>query len=592
MASKYDELVVNVKKYYCFAQAIKYYSNLLMQVEESKKFIPYFICLDNYAERLIAYTTFTFADLQVKKSIILPKSDANRIYLRGCLESCFIINILLNNYSLSEKFMSNIKADIKKINAAYKDSSINRKTIYKEYYEEDLEDIKYERRYSWLPRRKKKKAANISDLVNYMSIEDDAKRAYFEMYIRALDSYSHPSFYIPSMFHAPKLNANFKEIYLLYDDGEIINECNKIIINSLNAFLKSINMEHSTDFLELMNNAYEINSTPITSMFHVNDYILNESDEFKKEDICRFLWNRFDINKFYLSHVKQYPQYIHNITLGFSMFIDYLKSKNDNTNYKLVNTIMLLEDALLRYDEFLKAYTTDYITSFYVQSRYLIEFIVNLNILLNEDEERSYVYFIHQDIKSYQYKQNIYSFYKTQNLSNPQVEKNIERIEEKNKEDVKFIHDYYLNKFNHEVDDKTISRLNGWAIHLKGLDNEEVYNLPLLLSFSIDDLIKNVQEMFKSMNLMNISDFVQGYYEESCAYSHVTPYAFFNNLKIYGSNALIKEQFIVINLLIVQLYSKIISVLHLDENDPDLKHVENLLINSLMTLVITLNRQK
>ena len=154
MTSRYDELKLNVKKYFCFALAIKYYSNLLMQVEESKKFTAYFICLDNYAERLIAYTTFTYADLQVKNSLILPKSDANRIYLRGCLESCFIINILLKNYDLSSKFLSNIKADIKKINYAYKDSSKNRKEIYSEYYTEDLENINYERRYSWLPRYK------------------------------------------------------------------------------------------------------------------------------------------------------------------------------------------------------------------------------------------------------------------------------------------------------------------------------------------------------------------------------------------------------------------------------------------------------
>ncbi len=590
MASKYDELLLNVKKYYCFAQAIKYYSNLLMQVEESKKFISYFICLDNYAERLIAYTTFTYADLQVKNSIILPKSDANRIYLRGCLESCFIINILLNNYSLSEKFISNIKADIKKINYAYKDSSINRKEIYSEYYSEDLENVKYERRYSWLPRYKKKKAANISDLVNYMAIDDEAKKAYFEMYIRSLDSYSHPSFYIPSMFHAPKLNPNFKEIFLLYDKGGIIHECNKIIIDSLNAFLKSINMEHSTDFLELMNNNYEINSTPITSMRYVNDYILNNSDICSKEDVCRFLWSRYSIKDFYLSHVKQYPQYIGHVTLGFSLLIDYLKDKNDNTNYKLVDTIMLLEDALLRYDEFLKAFTTNYITSFYVQSRYLIEFIVNLNIVLNEDKERAYIYFIHQDIKSYQYKQNIYNFFKTQNIENARVEKDIIRIEEKNKKDLEYIRNYYLNNYNHEVDDKTISRLNGWALHLTGLDNEEVINLPALLSFSIENLVKEVQEMFKEFGLMNISDFVQGYYEESCAYSHVTPYAFFNDLKIYRSNALIREQYIVINLLMIQLYNKIVEVFNLDENDIDLRRIEDLLINSLLKLTLSLKK--
>ena len=589
MASKYDELKLNVRKYYCFAQAIKYYSNLLMQVEESKKFTAYFICLDNYAERLIAYTTFTYADLQVRNSLILPKSDANRIYLRGCLESCFIINILLNNYSLSEKFISNIKADIKKINYAYKDSSINRKTIYSEYYSEDLENIKYERRYSWLPRYKKKKAANISDLVNYMSIESEAKKAYFEMYIRSLDSYSHPSFYIPSMFHAPRSNSNFKEIYMLYDDGGIIHECNKMIINSLNAFLKSIDMEHSTDFLELMNNNYEINSTPITSMRYVNDYVLNQSNVYTKEEVCRFLWGRYNINDFFISHVKQYPQYIGNVTLGVSLLIDYLKSKNDNTNYKLVNTIMLLEDALLRYDEFLKAYTTNYITSFYVQSRYLIEFIVNLNILLNEDEERSYVYFIHQDIKSYQYKQNIYNFFKTQNIDNPRVEEDILRIEEKHKKDLEYIHNYYLEKFNHDIDEKSISRLNGWAIHLKELNNEEVVNLPSLLSYSIENLVQDVQEMFKAHNLMNIADFVQGYYEESCAYSHVTPYAFFNNLKIYTSNALIREQFIVINLLVVQLYNKIIEVFKFDDKDMDLIRVEELLINSLTKLMFSLD---
>ena len=330
-------------------------------------------------------------------------------------------------------------------------------------------------------------------------------------------------------------------------------------------------MEHSTDFLELMNNNYEINSTPITSMRYVNDYILNQSKDYSKEDVCRFLWGRYSVNKFYISHVKQYPQYIGHITLGFSLFIDYLKSKNNNTNYKLVNTIMLLEDALLRYDEFLKAYTTNYITSFYVQSRYLIEFIVNLNIILKEDEERAFVYFIHQDIKSYQYKQNIYNFYKTQNIENPKVEQEIKRIENKQIEDLKYIHDYYLNKFNHEVDDKTISRLNGWAIHLKDLDNEEVVNLPALLSFSIDDLIKDIQELFEPYGLMNISDFVQGYYEESCAYSHVTPYAFFNDLKIYRSNALIREQYIVINMLLIQLYNKIVETFNFDVNEEDLK---------------------
>lgn len=592
MTSRYDELKLNVKKYFCFAQAIKYYSNLLMQVEESKKFTAYFICLDNYAERLIAYTTFTYADLQVKNSLILPKSDANRIYLRGCLESCFIINILLKNYDLSSKFLSNIKADIKKINYAYKDSSKNRKEIYSEYYTEDLENIKYERRYSWLPRYKKKKAANISDLVNYMSIEDEATRAYFEMYIRSLDSYSHPSFYIPSMFHSPKSNSNFKEIFLLYDEGGIIHECNQMIINSLNTFLKSINMEHSTDFLNLMNNSYEINTTPITSMRYVNDHILNQSPQYSKEDVCRFLWNRYSINDFFLSHVKQYPQYIGHITLGMSLLIDFLKSKNANTNYKLVNTIMLLEDALLRYDEFLKAYTTDYITSFYVQSRYLIEFIVNLNILLNEDEERSYVYFIHQDIKSYQYKQNIYNFFKTQNIDNPKVEKDILRIEEKHQNDLKYIHEYYLNKFNHDIDERSISRLNGWAIHLNGLENEEVINLPALLTYSIEDLIKDVQDMFKSYGLMNIADFVQGYYEESCAYSHVTPYAFFNNLKIYRSNALLREQYIVINILIIQLYNKILETFNFSEDDPDIQRIDNLLIQSLLNLIVSISIKK
>ena len=151
---------------------------------------------------------------------------------------------------------------------------------------------------------------------------------------------------------------------------------------------------------------------------------------------------------------------------------------------------------------------------------------------------------------------------------------------------------YYRNKFNHVVDGKTVSRLNGWALHLKGLDNEEVMNLPSLLTFSIDNLIEDVKGMFEAMNLMNISDFVQGYYEESCAYSHVTPYAFFNNLKIYRSSALIREQYIVINMLIIQLYTKILEVFELDETDPDLKYVEDLLVTSLTKLVMSIREGK
>ena len=121
-------------------------------------------------------------------------------------------------------------------------------------------------------------------------------------------------------------------------------------------------------------------------------------------------------------------------------------------------------------------------------------------------------------------------------------------------------------------------------------NNNNFFNIKLV--YENDNLIDDVREMFNSMNLMNISDFVQGYYEESCAYSHVTPYAFFNNLKIYRSNALIREQYIVINMLMIQLYTKIIDVFNLDDNDPDLKHVEDLLVTSLTRLVLSIREDR
>ena len=79
--------------------------------------------------------------------------------------------------------------------------------------------------------------------------------------------------------------------------------------------------------------------------------------------------------------------------------VSMIISTNYPKNFKNMTIKKLLDDLYPRYDDMIISYFRNDIQGFYAQCRYLIEAVATLYIILDEDEERSQVYHIHQDIK-------------------------------------------------------------------------------------------------------------------------------------------------------------------------------------------------
>ena len=178
---KLNEIRKNIKRYYQYAQALRHFTNLIAQTTNAKDKISYYICLDGFATRLSNYCLSLYEEI-TNENVAFHKGNSNKIYIRGCLESCLIISILVSRPKLTVNFMNNLTYDVVRINNVYKNSSNYRFELYKEFYNVVLEG-KPQKRFGWLPRLKGKKALNMSDLLNYINIEDEGKRNYYEMLI-------------------------------------------------------------------------------------------------------------------------------------------------------------------------------------------------------------------------------------------------------------------------------------------------------------------------------------------------------------------------------------------------------------------------
>jgi len=549
--SEIEKIMLNISKYYQYSQTLHHYTNLIAQTTNAKDKIAYYICLDGFATRLSNYCLSIYDEI-LNQDLDFQKANSNRIYLRGCLESCLIINILLSRPQLTQNFMNNLTYDVVRINNVYANSSKSRFFLYREFYNITLEG-KPQKRFGWLPRYKGKKALNMSDLLNYISFENEDKRNYYEMLIRSADNFSHPSFYIPRAVLDKNKTNKHKELDILTNKSGILYECVHIINHFIKEFL---NPRVAQVLNEIINNEC-LESTNKVSFIDVNDYILGANSTLNHCDIANFFKKRINIEKKIKLRNNVYPHQINSIsnkllTLGKTT----LRTKD---SFLHRNIGLLLLDARLRIDELFKAYYDFDLLSFYTQVRYVIEFVVTINILLNEDNERNKIYYIHQYIKGYQARNTIKNFvFKHSKIIAEQLNNITDNDYEQYQKSIDLIVDYYKNVHNKEVDRNNAVRLNAWALYLKGLDNEYVLNLPSLLSFSVSNLMENVNKELDQYNLnINITKYILGLYEESCAYSHVTPYAWVNNIKLYKNRNSFREQFLFVLLLLLEIYKEI-----------------------------------
>lgn len=564
------------------------FTNMVLQSPKSKNYIAYFICLDNFATRLSSYAGFVYEDLQRKNSLILAKSYANLIYLRGCLESTLIINILLNNYEYADKFMDNRNADIVHINNIYKTSAPNREKNYKDFYEEKLDEIyKFERRYSWLPKYKKKTPFNMSDLLNYVKVEEEMQKEFFSFFIRFFDNYSHPSFYIPSLFNA-NIISNFEDIHNLFKQGGIINVCIDCINQSLESFFSNSRYLNGIRFLKVLtkNDFKEDMISSISSFKELTEKLFN-SDIIDYSDAALFFIRRMDIEKFVFGRISSYPHYLLQNNLGLSLLVSAIKKNTGLNSHKAHCLYLLLQDASLRLADFNRSFYDNNYDSFYIQSRYLIEFLVTSMILLKDNEERAKIYLIHQEIKGYQSKKN-YNDYLSKYANTEEVKQLVLEAEKKHLENIEFIKKYYFDTFNIDVNDTTILRLNGWALFLPQLNNEDNLNFPSLIQYAIKNVIMEIGAKIANeeyQEIIETVDFVQGFYEEACAYSHITPYSWHNNLKLYEANNIFKEQYAITNSLLNQLFHGIIQTFNIQQDLEFYEKISNTLLKGMESLL-------
>ncbi len=552
---KLQEIKNNIKKYYQYSQALHHFTNLVAQTTNAKDKIAYYICLDGFATRLSNYCLSLYEEVSTD-NIEFYKGNSNRIYLRGCLESCLIINILSVRPHLTQNFMNNLTYDVVRINNVYNNSSNSRFELYKEFYNVTLEG-KPQKRFGWLPRFKGKKALSMSDLLNYININDESKKHYYEMLIRSADNFSHPSFYIPRTVLSKNTEKNIQDIEILTNKNGILNECIQIISDFLKNFFElNSNIRISSMLDAILNDENQILNKQMTFL-QVNDYILGVNNDITYLDAANFFKNRLDIDRKLKMRNNNYPIYISKISTNLNtLALSILKTSKSHFHK---NIALLLLDAKFRIDDLFKAYYDFDLLSFYTQIRFLIEFVVTVNILINEDNERNKIYYIHQYIKGYQAKFTIKNFLSSQNVKiNDEVNQAFAEETEKYQKSIDLIIDYYKKFHNRDIDRNNAVRLNAWALYLKGLDNDYILNLPSLLSFSVTGLMNGINEELEQYNIhINIIDYVLGLYEESCAYSHVTPYAWVNNIKLYKNRTSFKEQFLIMLMLLLELFKEL-----------------------------------
>lgn len=361
------------------------------------------------------------------------------------------------------------------------------------FLDASAEKRRFLKRFEWLPKIKRKRATSTKDLLNYLNFSDIDEAILLESFIKNLDRYIHPSFHYATSFSNNDNVVDIMVVYSLFVDEGLIDA----LKDSFEDTLRDKRMPLCIDFK--------------------SNYNFNNS-------LSKYLYKNED------SIINVYT------------LIDKLRSKKSDS-YKLQSVIYLFYDLLPRYHDFLNSYSSNNSFLFFIQCRFILEALATLSILLDESEERNYIYHIHQNIKNYEAS-------KATNII-LEIE---EPLEKENQENILKIREFYLNNFNIEVEENKINRLTGWALYLKKINNDFILNSPALITYLADEFL-NESETNKLLSL----------YEISNAFSHITPYAFYE----FNSIISIDEYYKLINSLFNKILDKII-VEFFDKKDKSL----------------------
>lgn len=423
-----------------------------------------FVCLKGFIDNSRNYIYSVYEDIagnEKDENIIYAKSNSNRALIRNCLESTVLLYIFFQHPEYCDKYMETYDSDLKRINNLYANIK---------------DDEKYLKRFAWLPRKKGKRINNLNDLLAYIDFEDENQKLFYQILIRNFDTFIHPSFNFSQNIESKDI-LNDTLIHTLYAKDGIMYQLHECFL---------------TFFID-----------------YFKDQITNEELEDLKGliEIESIATNNLEIQFF--KRLKQYPKEIYTMSYVIALLPNFILPYKDSL-WKRKNIGYLLQDLCTHYDDFLKSYFNKNHTLFFTEARHVFESLSILNILLQENEKRNYIFHIHQDIKGFESKNTTYTM-----LGSEEYLSKKEQLEKEYEEHIQEIEKYYLEDFEQIIERSKILRLNGWSLFLKNQKNDYIPNAPDFVRFLIRD----------HFNKEDIENFALGLFEESNAFMHITPYA-------------------------------------------------------------------
>ena len=418
--------------------------------------------INSFLSSLSNYLLLVYDDLKADESLLFAKSNTNKVLLRVTIEAVLLLDIFKRHPEYIENYYSTYVSDKKRMAALFDNQ---------EY------DEKYLRRFEWLPKIKRHRPSSLVDLLNYIDWEDAEQKEFYEIIIRNLDAFIHPSFYLGRSVETQAI-TNIDVISPIFIEGGIVYEL-------------------CDNFIDL-----------------VNDYNPELAKSLKSCLASRELTNALSIK--YADNHRNLPQDIGPVCYALSNISNLLKFDKE-PSYLQRNIAYLTTDLAPRFEDLLQAYFTGNKFLFEIQLRTIMESLSMMHILLKEDEARNYVFYLHQQIKGYEANKTALELLDKYGINTSNV-----HLDDMNQSLVDIIADYYQKVHKVEIAKKDILRLNGWALYLKDTNNQTVPNAVDIINNMLNDLFKK-----------EAGELLATVFEESNTYTHVTLYAFLDdNAKI------------------------------------------------------------
>jgi hypothetical protein len=509
-----QQLHLKLRKYYAF-------NAVLYEVIQSLSFSneDYFeracwTCFHGYCQSGISYFFSVYDDLNYEEYSFLPKAAANRILLRNCIEANLLLTVFINKPHLATKYYSTLPSDQERIEGLY---TLQAQEDADEA-DEGMEKKRFIKRFSWLPRIKGKKANTMNDLLNYVDFDSDAQKDYYRIIIRNFDTYIHPSFHFAKAIAENYDDGNVDNILAMFIDEGLLYESAYNVLSALHDVYQERIPINAYRMLETLLSHDEVeNASTLPLPFR---HVMEAPEPLEDDVLLATAFHTFHLQQAYQKQRLRQPEQIQGVAYIIGMSSLYVQ-RDGPVSFKGKYIGYLLQDLSPRYDDLLSAFYQGNAMMFYAQARYIIEAMSILNLLSLEDNNRAFIYGVHQKIKGYEAKASAIEF----------LRRNIEQIEDAEdanlardyQRDIQIVQRYYRDLFQQDIEETTILRLNGWALYLKGKANDQVPNSPYFVHM--------LAEIMPEDKVESVTAYLLGFYEESNAFTHVTPYAFDQNAK-------------------------------------------------------------